>query len=332
MTTVLCRLSWGLGDVLLSTSAIHEYRRLHPDHRIIYQTYLHNQTPRYKLEYPKGNPGEMLWDNPDIDELIDLTDTSRYRMPAKIIDFHYADFGGPSLDYPIQAHYWENMGLQWQAAQRFDAYYHLRESEVEAARKLLGGWVDEGLIAMSPLTGWPGKDWSDEGWFGLIDWALRCGLHPVILSMGRLAGPGWEKAGVVNLSGQLDIRETAPILPLCRYAVMLEGSISNLQFALGLPAILLTCATQRGLQIWVPPELTTEVRAWRMPDGDIYYGTMPLKEGNEAACEPCMWRRDHVKYRRADVPPASIKNCPAGRSLRDVPVEAVIAVLERQMP
>ena len=70
---------------------------------------------------------------------------------------------------------------------------------------------------------------------------------------------------------------------------------------------------QVGVQIWTPPELTTEVRV--MEDG-------------AAACEPCMWRRGHENSRSPDIPPASIAGCPEGRSLRDITADQIIHILE----
>lgn len=331
MSTVLCRLSWGLGDVLLTTSAIREYKRLNPDDVIYYETFVANRTGAYQTEYPNGFPAEMLLWNPDIAQIIDWGAPPPER-PDRIINFHYAEFGGPSLDYSIQAHFWENMGLTWEPGQRFDSHYYLHEYEVDWVRSMIGnGWIDEGLLVLTPQTGWPGKAWNDAGWFGLIDWALREGLHPVILAGHKLAGARWNSLGVVNLSGQLNMRQSAAVLSLAEHAVMTEGGLSNLRFALGKPAVLMTCATQVGVAIWTPPELTTEVRAWQTPDGDAFYGAKPLNDGNTPACESCMWRREHVKSRRADVPPASIRDCPADRSLRDVPVEAVVALLKNPL-
>src|SRR3990167_11223963 len=151
--TLVVRLAWGLGDVLLSTSAIRRYKELNPDAPIVFQTYKHNRTDRYSLEYEKGCPAEMLYGNPDIDAIIDWFEP--HPAPALVRELRYAWFGGPSLDYPIQAHFWENLGLEWTPDQRFDAFYCLTGPERQAASRLLPG--DGGpYLGIAPHTGWPG--------------------------------------------------------------------------------------------------------------------------------------------------------------------------------
>ena len=93
--------------------------------------------------------------------------------------------------------------------------------------------------------------------------------------------------------------------------VCTEGGLSNLRFALGKPAVVLTCATRIGLQVWAPPELCTEIR-------------------NEQLCEPCMWRLDHVAG-KADAPPGKTTHCPQGRTLRDVTAETVWPTVRRHL-
>jgi len=312
--SLVIRLAWGLGDVLLSTSAVRRYKELNPEVPIYYQTYKHNRTDRYRLEYEKGCPAEMLYGNPDIEAVIDWF--KPHPAPALVRELRYAYFGGPSLDYPIQAHFWENLGLDWERGQRFDSHYYLTDSERVDASRLLPG-EDGPYLILTPHTGWPGKAWSDAGWADLVAWALTAGLRPVVLAGVPLKGRPWDSRGVLNLSGQLDIRATAGVLDRAEHAVMTEGGLSNLRFALGRPVVFLTCATRRNLQIWTPMELTTEIRA--LEDG------LP-------ACEACMWRRDHVTNGAHDrhVPPASIKRCPPGKSLRDIPASVVITALESE--
>ena len=331
--SLVVRLAWGLGDVLLSTSALRRYKELHPGVPIVYQTYAHNRTDRYRLEYETGCPAEMLYHNPDIDAIIDWFDP--HPTPALVRDLRYAYFGGPSLDYPIQAHFWENLGLEWTPNQRFDAFYCLQDSERRAAAELLPG-EDGPYLVLTPQTGWPGKAWSDAGWADLIAWSLTAGLRPVVLAGVPLKGPPWDSRGVLNLSGQLDIRATGGVLDRAEHAVMTEGGLSNLRFALGRPVVFLTCATMSGLQIWTPPELTTEVRMVETEGAlgqlKVHPIAADLRKGliGGVACEPCMWRRDHVTDGARDrhVPPASIKRCPAGRSLRDMPASVIINALE----
>lgn len=332
---LIINLAWGLGDVLLSTSAIRQFKALHPDVPIIYRTYRHNRTDRYRLSYDKGTPAQMLEGNPDIDQVIDWFDP--IPTPSVSYEMRYAWFGGPSLDYPIQAHYWENLGLEWEPGQRFDAYYYLTDREREWAR---GRFSPLSLLALTPHGGWAGKMWTDAGWAEVIAFALKEGITPVIMAGDRLHRTPWDQRGVLNLSGELDIREAAAVLEAADYAVMIEGGMSNLRFALGKPAILLTCATLVGLQIWTPPELTTEIRM-EVPEGQdsqLFVTTsgfpqaLPteLQESLVAcvACEPCMWRREHVTKRDPKLPPASTRYCPQGRSLRDVPAGVVIEALK----
>ena len=328
--SLVVRLAWGLGDVLLSTSAIHRYKELNPDTPIIYQTYKHNRTDRYTLEYANGCPAEMLYGNPDIDAIIDWFDP--YPTPALVRDLRYAWFGGPSLDYPIQAHYWENLGLPWERGQRFDSHYYLTDAERRLGSQLLPD--DQGpYLVVTPHTGWPGKAWTDAGWSELIDWSLSQHMTPVVLAGVPLKGPVWDQRGVLNLSGTLSMRANGAVLDRAELAVMLEGGLSNLRFALGRQAVLLTCATAAGLQIWTPPELTMQVRM--MGGRQEAYPPEPAQAaitigGERFGCEPCMWRRDHVTNGSRDrhVPPASIKHCPVGRSLRDVPASVVIDYLK----
>lgn len=327
--SLVVRLAWGLGDVLLSTSAIRRYKELNPETPIVYQTYKYNRTDRYHLEYPNGCPAEMLYGNPYIDEIIDWFDP--HPKPALVRELRYAAFGGPSLDYPIQAHFWENLGLEWQPGQRFDSHYYLTDTERRLGAQLLPD-EQRPFLVLSPHSGWPGKTWSDTGWAELISYAVQAGMTPVVLAGEALKGAPWDQRGVLNLSGTLSMRANGAVLDRAEYAVMTEGGLSNLRFALGQHTILLTCATQVGVQVWTPPELTTEVHAWEAPiDGIIFEARDGEPWGiSAAACEPCMWRREHVTTGQRDrhVPPASIRNCPAGRSLRDVPASAVIEALK----
>lgn len=316
--TLLVSLNWGLGDVLLSTSALREWRRRWPDTRIIYRTYM--TARRRKLLYALGSPSQMLEHNQDIDQVIDAADQFQCDESVKQVEFHYAHFGGPSLDYPIQAHYWENLQLLWTPGQRFDAVYHVTGGERAQARRAIG---KDPTVVITPGGGWPGKAWTNDGWRDVMSWAVAKGLRPVVLAGERVDDTGFIGRGIVNLSAQTDIRQAAAIIAEADYAVMTEGGPSNLRFALGKRAILLTCATQVGVQIWTPPELTVEVRFW-MKGPNLGIGEVP-------ACDPCMWRREHVQRQRSDVPPANTKHCPEGVSLRDMPSSVVIDALEKEM-
>lgn len=319
--TLTVELAWGLGDVLLTTSALRRYKELHPDTRIVYRTYTANRSDRYRIIYEKGCPAEMLYGNPDIDEISDVG-----RPPiTDVVKFRYAYFGGPSLDYPIQAHFWENLGLAWEPGQRFDSHYYLTEEERTWANVAL---PHRPVLAVAPACGWPGKEWHKDGWSELIRWAIGEGYTVAVLAGEKLSGPPWDARGVINFSSQLDMRQNAAILNAAIKAVMIEGGLSNLRFALGHPTILLTCATQVGLQIWTPPELTTEIRMWEIGAGEVQPEILVL-EDYEPACEPCMWRREHPKTHTVNVAPASLAYCPEGRSLRDVPADIVIAALEK---
>jgi len=327
--SVLVELSWGLGDVLLATSAIRRLRDLRDDLTIRFRTYAYNQTSHYGLEYPHGCPAEMLYHNPDIDEIIDW---SRPIPPTDLrVALRYAWFGGPSLDYPIQAHYWENLGLEWEPGQRFDAVYTVTGEELAWGEHRLRAEQHGPYLALTPQTGWAGKAWSIEGWADLIAWCRRQGVTPIVMAGHRLMGAPWDSRGVLNLSGELDVRQSGAILQLVDHAVMTEGMLSNLRFALGRRAILLTCATLTGVQIWTPPELTTEVRM--MGGRPEAYPLEPAKPAivlaaARLACEPCMWRRGHENNRSPDIPPASIAHCPAGASLRDISAKTVTDILE----
>lgn len=323
--TLTVDLAWGLGDVLLTTSALRRYKELHPETRIVYRTYTQNRGSRYRVIYDKGCPAEMLYGNPDIDRIVDVTDSKR----DAAIKFRYAWFGGPSLDYPIQAHFWENLGLEWEPGQRFDSYFYLTDEEREWALCT----VAEPTLAIAPRCGWPGKEWREDRWAEVIRWALKEGYTVEILAGEKLTGPPWDQRGVINFSSQLDMRQTAAILELASKAVLIEGGLSNLRFALGRPTILLTCATQVGLQIWTPPELTTEIRMWDhlgAPNPGVRVNVAWLVPAlSDPACEPCMWRLEHPKTHTVNVAPASLAYCPDGRSLRDVPADIVIEALKK---
>ena len=318
-------LAWGLGDVLLTTSAIRRYKELHPEARIVYRTYTANRKDRtggYRIIYEKGCPAEMLHGNPDID----LEDIATPHNREDVVKFSYAWFGGPSLDYPIQAHFWENLGLEWEPGQRFDSHYYLTEEERTWANVAL---PHRPILAVAPACGWPGKEWNKDGWAELIKWAIGEGYTVAVLAGEKLSGPPWDARGVINFSSKLDMRQNAAILNAAVKAVLIEGGLSNLRFALGHPTILLTCATQVGLQIWTPPELTTEVRM--VVTGEKVHAIHArLRKGLIAgvACDPCMWRREHPMTHSKNVMPASIDRCPEGRSLRDVPASIVIEALK----
>lgn len=328
--TLVVELAWGLGDVLLTTSALRRYKELHPETKVVYRTYTKNRADRtggYRIIYEKGCPAEMLHGNPDIDQIEDIA--TPHRVGA--VKFSYAWFGGPSLDYPIQAHYWENLGLKWQPGQRFDSYFYLTDEERE--------WADHTLrrgpiLAIAPACGWPGKEWRQDRWAEVIRWATESGYEVAVLAGERLTGPPWDARGVRNFTSLLDMRKNAAILDAADKAVLIEGGLSNLRFALGWPAVLLTCATKVGLQIWTPPELTTEIRMMShalhedASEAEVVPGVDRFQGYARVACEPCMWRREHPKTHTRNVAPASIAGCPPGRSLRDVPADVVITALE----
>ena len=73
--TIVMRILWGLGDVLCTTPAVRAYRAAYPQDRIVFRTYVKGVR---RLEYDHGRlpgaggaPDEMLWDNPNIDAIID---------------------------------------------------------------------------------------------------------------------------------------------------------------------------------------------------------------------------------------------------------------------
>ena len=298
-------LHWGLGDVLCSTAAIRQLRLENPGAQILYRTNVKGRRP---LEYDQGggaSPDEMLFHNPYIDEIVDVMDKpARYSREMVI---SYAGYEMPSLDEPLQARMFDSLGLDRPADGRYDADYYLVEEEVEWAQELLRG---EGRYCfVQPRCGWPGKQWNDRGWRSVIGGIIDMGWVPIIGSGLRLNGAPWSWG--VNLSGDMDIRRTAAIVSLCKGMIGIEGGISNLRFALGMPAVILTCATKFGVQVWAPPELLTEVRA--KPD-----------------CEPCMWRAPHLAG-GSEGPPAILSKCPKGTSLRDVKGKTVMKVLEKHL-
>jgi len=312
--TYLLTLQWGIGDILLSTAAVRALKQREPDCAIFYQTLVKG---KHRLQYdpPGGEPGsggapdEMLWHNPNIARIFDVTE------PASVPgifehDLLYVRVGDPPLDRPIQAKMFDILGLPWDAGTRFDMDYYLQPHETEKAAAI----VPPGPLycAVSPRCGgWPGKMWNDEGWTGIIERLLAEGWTPVIITGDRLQGLPWTRG--LNLSGSLDIRASAAVLDRCQAMITLESTMSNLRFALRKPAVVVTCATSFGLKqiVWAPPELCTEIR-------------------NSQWCEPCMWRGLHVAG-KARVPPGNLADCPAGRSLRDVPPEEVWPILVKHL-
>jgi len=309
-------LQWGLGDVLLTTPALRAFKALRPDHVVRFRT---RTQPRHSAYRSGAVPIDMIRHNPDIDEIVD----SGTVRPPDVIDLRYAWFGGPSLDYPIQHHYFEQIHLD-PVDHPLDSHYYIAEDETLGARGMIG---DSPVLAIAPHNGWPGKLWRREAWWDVMTWAHSEGIRPVVLSGDAL--PEMNHAAALNLSGRISLRQAAAILSLADFAVLVEGGLSNLRFAIKHDAatgnilpryrgcVLLTCATQAGVQVWTPPDLTTEVRA--------------STPGGAAACDPCMWRGRHVQARNGRIPPASIRDCPEGRSLRDVPASTVITALSRQI-
>lgn len=305
-------LGWGLGDVLCTTPALRALKEREPDAYIIYRT---NVQGRRRLEYdplsgPPGSggaPDEMLRHNPLIDQIIDMGDKEPAHDAA--ITFRYAWPAGPSLDYPLQAHFFENLGLP--VPERFDADYFIMPDEAAAAASRLALHEGERLCALTPRVGWAGKAWSDAGWSDIIDRLRLEGWTPVIFSGTRLSGLPWSRC--LNLSGQLNIRQTAPILIRCHAMLATEGGLSNLRFALRKPAVVLTCATQFGVQVWAPPELCIEYR-------------------NPQECEPCMWRNGHAQATgHYSGPPGETAGCPRGKSLRDLAGNDVWPILRSHL-
>ncbi|OGS01201.1 MAG: hypothetical protein A2V88_08960 [Elusimicrobia bacterium RBG_16_66_12] len=312
-TTYLLTLQWGIGDVLLSTATVRALKQSEPDCAIFYQTLVKG---KHRLQYdpPGGEPGsggapdECLWHNPNIARIIDISEPASPMMLRR--NLLYVRVGDKPLDRPIQAKMFDILGLPWNKHTRFDMDYYLQPHEAEDAAQI----VPPGPLycAVSPRCGgWPGKQWNDEGWAGIIASLLCEDWVPVILGGDRLQGQPWAQG--INLSGALDIRASAAVLDRCQAMITLESTMSNLRFALRKPAVVVTCATSFGLKqiVWAPPELLTEVR-------------------NREWCEPCMWRGLHVAG-KPRVPPGNIKDCPAGKSLRDVPPEEVWPVLLRHL-
>jgi hypothetical protein len=334
--TIVCRLNWGLGDVLLSTSAISALKMERPDIRVLYQTFLYGRQRGRFLEYAHGTPAELLAHNPDIEAVLDPNDHIHAGLDTVYVDFHYAGFGEPPLDYPIQAHFYENLGLGWQPGQRFESRYYVLESEAEWARQeLWRHFGDRPVLVISPHTNWAGKAWRDDAWQSVIQW---CGSRDIGVAVLGGAPTNLHPArGMFDFSGLLNWRQNGAILHAADQAVLLEGALSNLRFALRREAILLTCATRSGLQVWTPPELTTEIRMGEY-NGHVYGAVDLAPDPHDAArvqivaaCDPCMWRGQHLESRRSDIPPASISRCPPGRSLRDLEAEIVIETLRGKM-
>lgn len=299
---------------------------------MIFHTRKYTRGRAYSSPYNRGAPGEMLEHNSDIAYIMDWAEKPNLEWePAAQVSMHYAAFGGPSLDYPIQAHYYENLGLTWEPGQRFDAIYNITDQEREwAAGKLplTGG----PYLALTPHTDWPGKAWRKEAWLELSIWAGANGITPVI--MAGQPHPQFSRRGTLNMTGELSWRQNAALLERIDYMVATEGGLSNMRAAVGGKQLLLTCATQIGVAVWYPPELTTELRYWYDPakEGKESPYTAEARLGpsemRDAACESCMWRREHVTgHHRSTVPPAKINQCPQGRSLRDIPVSVVSDII-----
>lgn len=337
LRTLICSLAWGAGDVLLSTPAIHRFKELHPEVDVVFHTRKYTRGHAYTSPYGHGAPGDMVAHNPDIAHVMDWGERPKEEWePMAAVTMVYAGAGTPyashSLDYPIQAHYYECLGLDWKPGQRFDAVYNITDSEREwAAGKLPASGGP--YIVLTPHTDWPGKAWRKEAWLELAIWASANGLTPIILAGTVL--PQFSRRGTLNVAGDLTWRQNAAILERADYMVATEGGLSNLRAAVGGKQLLLTCATQVGVTVWMPPETTTELRYWYDPakEGhELPYTAYPRglpSTVEEAGCEPCMWRRDHRNgVRKSMVPPAQIGQCPPARSLRDLPVSVVSDIIE----
>jgi hypothetical protein len=307
----LLDMRWGLGDVLCCTPAIRALWQRERDATILFRTITKG---RHRVEYdpPGGAPGsggapdEMLWFNPYIDRILDVDEaTPRGVTPTEL---YYVKYGGPPLDRPLQGRYFDCLGLPW--PDRFDLDYYIQDYErADAAALLLEQGGSAPYCVLTPRVGWPGKMWSDEGWTYIVGRLRESGWTPVVMAGRRLQGRPWADA--MNLSGTLDVRQTAGVLDACEAMVCTEGGLAHLRFALGKPALVLTCATSYKVQVWAPPELFTEVR-------------------NSVWCDPCMWRFGHVEG-RPGTPPGNTHDCPRGITLRDLSGEAVWAVLRGRL-
>ncbi len=310
----LIRLPWGLGDVLCSTAALRELKKLDPTNNIIYQTLVKG---RRRLEYdapgrPMGSggaPSEFLLHNPNVDMILDVDDPAP--MMQTTVDLAYGNFGGESLDHPFQSKFFDKLGLPWDETTRFGADYYMTPEEEEWTIAELDQLAPghERFCALVPKCGWAGKMWTGDGWTAIVENLPDYGWKPVVFSGRKLHGPPWT--ATLNMSGRLDMRQTAAMLSRCGAMLTIEGCLSNLRFALGLSAVVLTCATKFGVQVWAPPELAIEVRS-------------------VLDCEPCMWRGEHMLGKHG-VPPANTRGCPVGRSIRDVPASDVWRILEESL-
>jgi len=216
----------GVGDAVLLTACIREWRQQHPEGRLI--TYCADEKLR-----------EVLLGNPHIDSLRlvgrwrfwlhGLVPVLRRRFFKRVAAANYGTIF-PSVSYTISAAriIAELLGIKMNDD---TMEIHLSEEEMRMGREHLVG-LRNPVAFHTRATSTQNKLWTDESWQTLVQ---NCPEYTFVQVGDRVEPP---VSGAVDLRG-LPLREAFATIKHCSALVGLESAFAHAAAALGVPAVVL---------------------------------------------------------------------------------------------
>ena len=235
MTVMFCLLRT-LGDVVLGTTLVHEYRRVHPDAAI---TWFVNEPY-----------DQLLVGNPDVAAVRTSSDwawdalffeMARGGWDAVVAPYQMRPEDGLWHQDPATRHqhlldfYWRRMGMHDPIIERRSGWLYPSDADRSRAASLVS--FDQPRIAVHTTTGVPTKDW--PAFDALVEACRQAGYACVQVG----AAADRRAAGAIDLRGKFTLLELAAFLGQCAAFVGLDSGVSYMADAMGCPSVILQGST-----------------------------------------------------------------------------------------